>query len=172
MSEQSSDAELVTRATLLEAAEFLASHSWFVRVTKSHLVLELTPMLSLVRAEVEVKSSATAEMWVIIGDLPPAYIDRGICRTPLDAFMGYVGELEAWADAATQGQSLSEYMPVCYRASSKELPVTRDIIERIRNLCKSIELHLLPLFRGDGEWDDRIQRRDVALRLIRSAYGE
>ena len=51
-------------------------------------------------------------LWGIVGDFPSAYISSENANTPREALEGYVAETEAWVDAARQGQSVEELIPV------------------------------------------------------------
>lgn len=46
--------------------------------------------------------------WVIVGDLPPAYLDVEFCPTASSAIEGYVCELQEWVDRVMTDRPLDE----------------------------------------------------------------
>jgi hypothetical protein len=51
-------------------------------------------------------------IWVIVGDLPPAYIASDDCPDPAAALDGYIGEMDEWVDAVENGRPVDELIPV------------------------------------------------------------
>lgn len=51
-------------------------------------------------------------LWVIVGDLPPAYIVMDNAENAEAALEAYVGEMRAWAEAVQLGQPTDELIPV------------------------------------------------------------
>jgi hypothetical protein len=47
-------------------------------------------------------------IWVIVGDLPPAYLDIEYCPGVKDAVDGYVVEMQEWVDRVLSGRPLDE----------------------------------------------------------------
>jgi hypothetical protein len=50
--------------------------------------------------------------WVVVGDLPPAYLSSIYAKSPWDALDGYLGEMKAWADAVENGRPTDSLIPV------------------------------------------------------------
>jgi hypothetical protein len=96
-----------------EAAQFLASHHWCRSVVSTHLAWAVAGVLGvflcrLVPARAEVDDT----LWVVVGDLPPAYLvcdDASDWREALDA---YIYEMEQWVVAVRSGSSLDDVIPV------------------------------------------------------------
>ncbi|MGA2600937.1 MAG: hypothetical protein ABSH09_28570 [Bryobacteraceae bacterium] len=51
-------------------------------------------------------------LWVIVGDIPPAYLVTDENRTPSEALQSYISEMRAWVAAVESGQSIDELIPV------------------------------------------------------------
>tara|TARA_R110000868_G_scaffold203683_2_gene451607 strand:+ start:793 stop:1116 length:324 start_codon:yes stop_codon:yes gene_type:complete len=51
-------------------------------------------------------------IWIIVGDLPSAYIPCYEIDTPAKALDGYLYEMERWADAVLGDQSVSDCFPI------------------------------------------------------------
>ncbi len=82
---------------------------------------------------------------MIVGDIPPAYIDIQTCRTPAEAVDGYVSEFWEWVARVKAGQPLDEtVIPVYYRDSDKEVPPTLEFAEMLERRLRFIEERILP----------------------------
>jgi hypothetical protein len=51
-------------------------------------------------------------VWVVVGDLPPAYLSPVYAKTPKEALEGYIGEMDAWIEAVQAGKLTDELIPV------------------------------------------------------------
>lgn len=51
-------------------------------------------------------------IWVIVGDLPPAYITTENNANPACALDGYITEMKEWVEAVRMGKPTSERIPV------------------------------------------------------------
>ncbi len=58
-------------------------------------------------------------LWVIVGDIPPAYLVTDESRTPSEALRTYIIEMRKWVAAAASGQPVGELIPV-------NMPATRE----------------------------------------------
>lgn len=51
-------------------------------------------------------------LWVVVGDLPPAYLVVDGIPTPLKALETYIELMQEWVDAAHEGKSTDDCIPV------------------------------------------------------------
>lgn len=51
-------------------------------------------------------------VWIIVGDLPSAYIVHEPGDSWQDALLGYVAEMDRWVDAARTGAPVEDLIPV------------------------------------------------------------
>ncbi len=51
-------------------------------------------------------------LWVVVGDLPPAYLVADDNPTVAQAVTGYADEMQRWADAASAGAPVDNLIPV------------------------------------------------------------
>ena len=51
-------------------------------------------------------------LWVVIGDVPPAYLVLEDLPTSTDALSAYVDHMADWVDAVRSGQSVDDLIPV------------------------------------------------------------
>lgn len=79
-------------------------------------------------------------VWVLVGDIPPAYITCEDAKTPYEAIDGYVGAMEEWVQAARDGASVAELIPV-------NVPATPANAALLDSRLKFIDEKILPLLR-------------------------
>ncbi len=89
----------------VEAREFLAAHSWCGQVHTVTPVFGLDGVLSVFRCTL-LPNHPDADMmvWVVVGDLPPAYLVHEPGDSWQDALAGYVDEMGRWVAAIRTGE--------------------------------------------------------------------
>lgn len=101
-------------SALVESAErFLDGFRWAKR-TGAIWVGECVPgVLGLFLVELDPPEPDIDKLiWVVVGDVPPAYISSVYAQTPREALVAYVAEMEAWVEAVEHGQSVDDLIPV------------------------------------------------------------
>jgi hypothetical protein len=101
------------RALAERAEEYVARFAWCEAVTRCALGFAVAGVLGVFRIDL-VPADATVDptVWVVVGDLPPAYIAFEEGDTWQDALRGYVDEMQAWVDAVRAGESIDDLIPV------------------------------------------------------------
>jgi hypothetical protein len=79
-------------------------------------------------------------LWVVFGDVPPAYLVTDLSRTPSQALEVYVGEVSKWVELAKQSQSSPHVIPVY-------LPATPETAADVENRLKILRDVVIPGFR-------------------------
>ncbi|HET7550627.1 MAG TPA: hypothetical protein VFK04_05010 [Gemmatimonadaceae bacterium] len=131
------DAEVPTLAR--EAERFLARHRWCARVSQVTSVFAISGVLGIFRCSlVPSDPSADAVVWVIVGDLPPAYIAYEPEDCWQDALRGYVEETEEWVEGVRTGASLDDVIPV-------NAPATPEYADMLASRLELIRKHLLEI---------------------------
>jgi hypothetical protein len=103
-----------------EAHDFLASHSWCAEITNQHLAWGVAGVIAVFFFQISSGAvNVDQELWVVVGDIPPAYI-----VTPKDegwqaALRAYVTEMNLWVHAAQASKSVDDLIPV-------NVPPTRE----------------------------------------------
>src|SRR5258708_22011579 len=65
-------------------------------------------------------------LWVVAGDLPPAYLVLDNARTAREALSEYVEQMSLWVEAAKSGDSVDDLIPV----NVPPTPENADLLER------------------------------------------
>jgi len=101
------------RAFAARARDFMLSHQWCEEITAGYLGLGLPGVLGVFLFEiVPSRPGIDRELWVVAGDLPPAYIVSDDAPGPLEALRAYVSEMGRWVDAVRCRRSLEGVIPV------------------------------------------------------------
>jgi len=79
-------------------------------------------------------------LWVIVGDLPAAYLVVDECKTPSEALTAYIWEMKRWVKLAEKGKSSPHVIPV-------NVPMTREWAKQLGSRLRFLEFNVLPSFK-------------------------
>ncbi|MFX0135622.1 MAG: hypothetical protein ACFFDN_18395 [Candidatus Hodarchaeota archaeon] len=96
-----------------EAENFLLSHTWCNQIENGHLAWAIAGVIGvflfdIIPSQPEVDNT----LWVITGDLPPAYLVTDDAESWQKALDGYVYEMNQWVKAVREGGNLDNIIPV------------------------------------------------------------
>lgn len=110
--DSASDTELL-RKMATEANEFMREQDWCERVDHQYLAYGVGGVVAIFFFQIIPRSEDVDScLWVIVGDLPPAYIVADGNPTAADALDGYCSEMEAWVEAVRKGENVDDLIPV------------------------------------------------------------
>ena len=135
---QGTDAEETAglKELLDEATAYLKSFTWCRDIKKAYLGIGIPPILGVFLFEiVPARKGVDDKVWVIVGDLPPAYITTEESPNPATALDSYIGAMEDWVEAARAGRSVEGLIPVNVPPTEEN---TRRLESRLRFLDKEI----------------------------------
>lgn len=95
--------------------------------------------------------NADESMFVIVGDLPPAYISSPDCVNGAQALDGYVGELQRWVKQFRETGSVTNCIPVLSSETFEELTPTDELARMIESRCAFIDERILPQWERELE---------------------
>jgi len=120
-----------------EAERFLATHRWCGRVSQLTPIFAISGVLGIFRCSLVASDPrADAVVWVIVGDLPPAYIAYEPEDSWQDALRAYAEEMEEWVEGVRTGTSLDDVIPV-------NAPATPEYADMLASRLELIRAHLL-----------------------------
>jgi hypothetical protein len=100
--------ELSRRAEL-----FLTKQKWCKAITDSYLGWALSPYIGVFYFQFDpITAQVDKELWVIVGDLPPAYIVCDQAKNWQQALDAYGVEMMNWVQAVREGNDISKVIPV------------------------------------------------------------
>jgi hypothetical protein len=119
------------------AEQFLAGLRWCRRVIEAELAWAAGDTLGVFRMRVDPAREDIADVvWVITGDLPPAYLTYEPHHTWQDAVRQYTDEMQRWVEAAKGGASVSHLLPV-------NVPPTPEYAARLESRLVFLRTHVL-----------------------------
>lgn len=130
------DDQYCLAALAARAREFLAAQPWCRSVRRGWLDVGWDRILGVFRFEFDPAPGVPDEtVWVITGDLPPAYI----CNdnpNGASALQGYVFEMRRWVEAVRAGRPVDGLIPV-------NVEPTREYAEMLASRLGFIERNIL-----------------------------
>lgn len=101
------------RALADEARSFITSFRWCRAVRESFLAFGVGRIIGVFLFRIEPAELGVDEtLWVVVGDMPSAYL---VCDDATDwrgALRGYIYEMRRWVEAVRSGGSLDDIIPV------------------------------------------------------------
>jgi hypothetical protein len=93
--------------------KYLESFRWCEKVERQYVGIGLAGIVGVFLCDiVPTEAHVDDRVWVVMGDLPPAYITTEHAPNPACALLGYVEEMQSWVDAVRRGESVDELIPV------------------------------------------------------------
>lgn len=98
---------------LQEAQAYISSFSWVAGVKRAYFGLGIAKIVGVFLFEITPsRDDVDEKIWVIVGDLPPAYITVEDAPNPATALDEYIGAMQSWVEAAKAGQPIDGLIPV------------------------------------------------------------
>lgn len=128
---------------LEEAREFLLYYDWCEKIDAEYVGLFVDGILGVFLFRITPALVGVDEwIWVIVGDVPPAYLTCEECPNPATALDGYIGALSEWVDAAAAGESVEGLIPV-------NVPATPEFAEQLRTRLLFLDEEILSQYQDD-----------------------
>jgi hypothetical protein len=128
------------RQMLKEAEAYLCSFDWCESIAESYFGLGIGGVVSVFLLRNIPKREGVDEwLWVVVGDLPPAYLITDGNPTPASALEAYVAEMSAWADAVENERSVDDLIPV-------NVPPTLENAQQLRKRLTFLNAKVIPLY--------------------------
>lgn len=95
-----------------EAVSYLESFAWCKKINNACLYLNLGEVLCIFLFDVDNTASTEDNLlWIVVGDLPPMYLDTFGPKSTLEVIEDYVRLAEDWIQQVKAGGSLSDCYP-------------------------------------------------------------
>ena len=128
-----------------EARQFLLSFNWCKGIKKSYFGFGVGKVIGIFLFEIVPSDShVDACIWVIVGNLPPAYISTDGNFTPSSALLGYVIEMEKWVSAVKSGNPIKGLIPV-------NAPATLEFASMLERRLDLLKQDVIPRIIHDGK---------------------
>jgi hypothetical protein len=128
---------------LEEAKEFLGAFDWCESIEESSFGLGVGGVVAVFLFRIRPRREDIDDLlWVVVGDLPPAYLVTDNSPSPNLALEGYVESMSDWVQAATKRQPVDSLIPVNVAPTPENAKLLQS---RLAFLNKEI-IPLLPRF--------------------------
>ncbi len=128
---------------LREAEEEINFYTWHNGIANSYFGMGVGGIFAVFLFEViPNREDIDKFVWVIVGDLTPAYITCEDAPNPACAFDGYIGAMEEWVEAAKFGKSVENLIPV-------NVPATPEYGAQLENRLRFLNERILINYKDD-----------------------
>lgn len=128
------DAQLA--ALEAEAREYINTRPWSTPIGEMLLAFGVSRILALflvrLNSPVQWDGEEDTELWVIVGDLPPAYFATDDSPNPAEALETYCIFMEDWADRVLNGEDLEGAYPIAAPPTEEHARMLKSRLEFIR----------------------------------------
>lgn len=122
-----------------QAERFLKAQRWCQAIVRGYIDRAWEGILGVFFFEITPRTpDADSTVWVITGDLPPAYICNDN-KTGAEALDGYVREMQRWVDAVRSGRGVEDLIPV-------NVPPHIEYAEMLASRLDFIRKEILPRY--------------------------
>ncbi len=130
-----------------EAETFLRSHTWCQGIAGGYLAFAVDGVIGVFLFDiVSSRPEVDNTLWIVTGDLPPAYLVTDDAESWQGALEGYVYEMRRWIDAVRNHESLDDIIPVSAEP-------TLQHAEMLEGRLDFIQKNLIDVLPDSIEWD-------------------
>jgi hypothetical protein len=105
--------DVVVAALADAATTFLLNQTWCRSVTSTLLAYAVPGVIGIFLLHiVPARSGIDETLWVVVGDIPPAYLVCDDAPTWREALESYIYEMDGWVAAVRSGDTLEDVIPV------------------------------------------------------------
>ena len=136
------DQETAELAQMLqETKQYIMSFPWCPPISEVFLGMGIGGVLAvfLVRFKTSIKGESDDSLWIIIGDLPSAYLVCDNAQTPQQALGIYCDLMDEWIDAVRVGAPLDNIFPV-------DAPAVKEYANKLAIRLAFIRDKILPRY--------------------------
>lgn len=126
-----------------EARHFLDFYDWCEHITESYVGMFYPGIVGVFLFRIETgREDVDNWIWAIVGDLPPAYITCDESPNPATALDAYIGAMSEWVQAAKNGESVADLIPV-------NVPATLENATMLESRLKFLDEKILTKHQAD-----------------------
>lgn len=144
------DAEAI--AELADVARrFIRHHKWCGGIIDAYFDRGIASV-AVFKFRIEPLLGADDEVWIIVGDIPPAYMDTPDCPNGATALEAYVLNMQDWVDAVRAGSAIDHLIPVLTSETFHHLKPLPEVADLLVKRLDFIRANLLTL------WEDELRK--------------
>ena len=122
------------RGMARKAVNYLHGFEWFTHVSRIELGFGVGGVVAVFGVFIGPPlTSGDTSLWVVVGDLPSAYLVTDELPSPREALEAYGEMMESWAVAVTENGDLAEEFPVAAAPTCENARMLRARIGFLRD---------------------------------------
>ena len=127
-------------SSLNEAIKYLSGYSWCVNIEDGWIASSFGYILNIFYFQIQPDNLSCKDnyIWVIVGDIPPAYIDIVSAHNAFDALYCYIIIMTEWVENIMNGRSVEECFPV-------NVPPQKKYAKMLKIRLKMLKEDYLPI---------------------------
>ncbi len=141
MAGEDADETAMFQLAVRAAQKYLGAFPWCRQVLGSYFGDGIGGVIEVFFFHIEPAREGVDEwLWVLVGDLPPAYLVIDNCKTPSEALEGYIQQMTRWVELAKRGTKSPDVIRVCAKLTSEEAAALEKRLDFLKR-------YALPRFR-------------------------
>jgi hypothetical protein len=121
-----------------KARDFITNSNWCDGIRDFYFGDGIGDVVAVFFARITpARPSVDEYVWIVVGDIPPAYLVVDDCPTPKAALEGYIWEMRKWVALAKEGKSSRDVIPV-------NAPATPESAEMLKSRLDTLEQQIMP----------------------------
>ena len=116
-----------------EAKSYLEKQNWCSNIVGCWFDRSYVDKLAVFYFKIVPLGEADEFVWIIVGDIPPAYIDIETASNGALAIQAYTDIMEDWVTAVVNGEGVDEVYPIDAPANEEYASMLASRIKFIRN---------------------------------------
>lgn len=122
-----------------QGRNYIKRHIWCERVNNAWLAYHLEGIFAINIFEVSSSNpNVDKYIWVLTGDLPPAYIDIESASYPLEVLSAYTEIMQDWVDTVRNNGNVEECYPIEVEANLKHADMLEYRLNFLREYYKNL----------------------------------
>lgn len=120
----------------VDARSFLLSHTWCPPLDQLWLTYGIGGVIGVFLAKLSkpIDGDVTS-LWIVVGDLPSAYLAMDFDAEPKEVLLTYCGLMEEWVQSVKKGEPLAKVYPVHTKPT---VDMANDLSNRVEYLRQEV----------------------------------
>lgn len=130
-----------------DARHYISSFAWCETILNSYFGGGVGGIFAVFLFHIRAsRSNVDPWIWIVVGDIPSAYLPITDCESPVEVFRSYIRGMSRWVELARMGQTGTPEQGV----PPVDVPATPEWAERLNQKLYGLTLAVKPFFE-DGE---------------------
>lgn len=138
---------ILLRTMSEDAKEYISSFSWCDAVLNSYFGGGVGGIFAVFLFHIRPSRRRTDPwIWVVVGDIPSAYLPVADCQSPAEVFRTYINGMSKWVELARMGKTGTPDQGV----PPVNVPATPEWAEKLSQRLNGLALAVRPFFEDDS----------------------